>query len=76
MMYTSADFRRDLESEMDNGYDIVRIARFAFMIYQKHGGGLSQELDEKVLQVAAMEEGPEFEMTEDELRRFAKKLTS
>ena len=71
MTYSAHDFRRDLDRELDAGYDVVRIARFAFDIYQTRGRELSPKLDEKVVQVVAMEEGPEFEMTEDELRQFA-----
>ncbi|MDC7683292.1 hypothetical protein PQU92_08390 [Asticcacaulis sp. BYS171W] len=73
MPYTSRDFGADILVEIDNGYDTVRIARWAFQNY--HRPDLSNEdLKDKILQVAVMEEGPEFELSEDALKQFALQL--
>ncbi len=75
MSYTADDFRRDLEQELSKGFDIVRIARMALSVYQKNCREISPELSKKMLQIIAMEEGPEFEFSEVELRAFARSLT-
>lgn len=74
MTFTSNELSRVLQGELDKGYDVVRIARVAFQLYQDHGVGLSPDLDEKLLQLMAMEEGPEFEYSEDELRVLIEEL--
>jgi len=58
MTYTRKQFARDLLAELDNGYDVVRIARWAFS--KKMDPDLRIEdpgLDAMVMQVVAMEEG-------------------
>ncbi len=75
MMLTSKELGRVLHAELDNGYDVVRISRIAFQLYQEYGVEIAPELDEKLLQLMAMEEGPEFEYSEEELRLLAKQLS-
>lgn len=75
MTYTAGDFRRDLEQELREGYDVVRIARRAFSAYQEHSREVSPELYEKMFKIIAMEEGPEFELSEAQLWEFAQSLT-
>jgi len=76
MRYTEKMFGTTLNAELNKGYDVVRIARVAFKIYQEHGRELAPKLDEKILQLMAMEEGVEFEWSEDELRCLAEELAS
>lgn len=73
MSYTKAQFANELERQLDQGYNPVTIARWA---YQKHLGARAFEegLEPEILKVVAMEEGPEFEMTEQELRELASRL--
>ena len=63
-----------LQAELDKGYDVVRVARVAFQLYQDHGVELTPDLDENLFQLMAMEEGPEFEYSEEELRMLVEKL--
>lgn len=74
MSYTAKDFGRELEQELSKGYDIVRIARMAFSAYQDHCREVSPDLYKKMFQIIAMEEGPEFKLSEQQLREFAKNL--
>jgi hypothetical protein len=76
MSYTSMMLGDELERELKYGYDVVRIARMAFKIYHEHGRDLSSELDEMLLSLMAMEEGSEFEFSEEELWKLRKKLAS
>lgn len=76
MTYTAKTLSEALFTELEKGYDVVRISRLAFQIYQEYGHDLTPDLDEKILQLMAMEEGPEFEFSEDEIRALAKELAS
>lgn len=74
MTLTARELSNVLQAELDKGYDVVRIARVAFQLYQDHGVELTPDLDEKLLQLMAMEEGPEFEFSEKELRGLVEEL--
>lgn len=74
MTLTAKEFSRILQAELDKDYDVVRIARVAFQLYQKHGVELTPDLDEKLLQLIAMEEGPEFEFSQEELKGLVREL--
>ena len=76
MKYGNADFGNDLMAELDKGYDVVRISRWAMSIYLKYCQEADTELDKTIMSVVAMEEGPEFEFSEEELRILAKELQS
>lgn len=74
MNYQAEHFGRELLCELDRGYDIVRISRWAMATYMKHSAYTDPSLDSEIMKVIAMEEGPEFEMTEQQLREFAQRL--
>lgn len=75
MIYTRKQFARDLLAEMDHGYDVVRIARWAFTKKMDPNIRIQDpELDAMVEQVMFMEEGPEFEYDETELRKIAQRV--
>ncbi len=74
MTLTAKELSSVLQAELDKGYDVVRVSRVAFQLYQDQGVGLTPDIDEKLLQLMAMEEGPEFEFSEDELRALAEEL--
>ena len=74
--FTAKTLSDTLYAELEKGYNVVRISRVAFQIYQEHGRELTPELNEKILQLLAMEEGPEFEYSEVELRKLAEDLSS
>ncbi|HBX57750.1 hypothetical protein [Pseudomonas sp. UBA2684] len=66
MTYSAKDMAAELERETVGGYDISKISRAAFRIYQDHGLEISENMDRKLLALMAMDEGAEFEMTEAE----------
>lgn len=57
-----------LERVVMTGFDIPKISKEAFSLYQEPELSLSKELDMVLLSLMAMEEGPEFEMTEEEFK--------
>lgn len=75
MNYTRKQFAADLFDEMNRGYDVIRMARWAYSWYLERSRFLEPGLREKIMEVVAMEEGPEFEMSENELREFALSLS-
>lgn len=75
MNYTLKQFGADLLEEINRGYDVIRIARWGYAQYLERCQTLEVGLREKIMEVVAMEEGPEFEMSETELREFAINLT-
>jgi hypothetical protein len=75
MKYSKQQFVRELKDQIDTGYNPVRIAQWAHNeIYLKHSRYLEQGLQELLMQLIAMEEGPEFEISESELRKLADDL--
>ena len=53
--FTAKTLSDTLYAELEKGYNVVRISRVAFQIYQEHGRELTPELNEKILQLLAME---------------------
>jgi hypothetical protein len=76
MSYTKKDFGQRLRNRLSAGYDVVKIARWAHREFLENIGELDPRLDAEVMKVIAMEEGPEFEMTEGELQDMARRLES
>ena len=75
MSYSREQFARDLLAELDRGFDVVRIARWA--LSKKLDPDLrhdSAELESLMMEVVAMEEGLEFEYDEAELREKAQRV--
>lgn len=75
MMLTRAEFGRALKEELKKGYDVVRIARWA---YELHSNATDFEagLEAAILRVIAMEEGSEFELSEEDLGRLSDSLSA
>ncbi|MGL4764422.1 MAG: hypothetical protein ACRC2N_05270 [Aeromonas sp.] len=55
-----------LEKTAVGGFDVVKISKEAFSIYQDPELSLTENLDMALLSLIAMEDGPEFEMIEKE----------
>ena len=56
----------DLERILVKGFDVARVSKLAFEIYQDHGLEITPSMDRALLTLMAMEEGEEFELTESE----------
>lgn len=65
-MYSQTDLALDLEGTLVRGFDVARICKVAFEIYQDHGLEITASMDRALLTLMAMEEGEEFELTEPE----------
>jgi hypothetical protein len=74
MKYTRKDFGKDLIRQLRTGYDVARLSRWAYSVYLERCREMDAGLDELVMSIVAMEEGPEFEFSEQELRRMANEL--
>ena len=75
MSYTKRDFGIDLTEELDKGFDVVRLSRWAYATHLDHCHELEEGLTDVMMEVIAMQEGPEFEFNEEELRDLAEKLS-
>ena len=65
---------KELKSELAQGYDIVRISRWAFRVYSEDPRSLDFSLREILESLFAMEDDPQFELTAEELSNLADKL--
>jgi len=63
-MYSQTDLALDLERSLVERFDVARISKVAFEIYQDHGLEITASMDRALLTLMAMEEGEEFELTE------------
>jgi len=74
MKYTEERFARDLTAELDRDFDPVRIAKWAFTVWSdpdRRDRALT--VTECLHTLALMEQGPEFYLTEQEIREMAKR---
>ena len=74
MTYTKRNFGSDLLNEVNRGYDVVRLARWAMRLRSDRIREFDEGVKDAVMDIVVMEEGPEFEMTEEQLRDFAQRL--
>lgn len=74
MTYTKKDFANDLKAQLDLGYDPKRIGSWAHKMYLQHCGRIDRELEEIMVDLFVLEEGPEFAIPESELRNLIKNL--
>ncbi len=74
MKYSKKDFAIKLKQQLAGGYDVVKVARWAYQEYLGNCEGLESGLKPEMMKVIVMEEGPEFEMTESEIQNFANNL--
>jgi len=65
-MYSQADLAMDLERTLVRGFDVARVSKLAFEIYQVHGLEITPVMDRVLLTLMAMDEGEEFELSESE----------
>ncbi|CVI14835.1 conserved hypothetical protein [Agrobacterium fabacearum CFBP 5771] len=65
-----------LEKALIGGLDTTKLSRLAYGVYQQYGLDLTPEMDRIILTLMAMEEGPEFELNESDVRDLIAKLAS
>ena len=74
MTYTKKEFGVELHAQLLLGNDYNEISNWAFQIYINHGLEFEKNLDNFVLKLIAMQEGPEFILSKEELRNLANEL--
>lgn len=74
MGYTKKQFGLDLKRKIAIVEDPIEISRWAFTIYRDYGLEFENGLDYFVLKIIAMEEGPEFLLSKNDLSTLADKL--
>ncbi len=75
MIYSKKEFGQSLKKQLSD-YDVVRLARWTHSLFLEHSSHLEHGLQEILMQLAAMEEGAEFEFSKAELRKLADDLIS
>jgi len=76
MTYTDGQFGEDLRGQLDAGYDPVRIAKWAFVVWKMDANRRhrSAAVEKALGDLAVMEEGLEFHIPESELRAMAQRF--
>ena len=75
-MYTKHEFGKQLAEQVNNKYDVTYLANWAHRKYLDHANKLDDETRDAIMIVIAMDEGPEFGYTKDELLELARQLQS
>lgn len=75
-MYSQTDLAMDLERTLVKGFDVARVSKIVFKIYQDHGLEITSSMDRALLILMAMEEGKEFELTEPEFLALISEIKS
>lgn len=74
-MYTKNNYRSDMEKFiLENGYIPTVIAKKSYNIYMDHASEIDKIMRDILLDVANMENGPEFEMSEEEFKKFLSEM--
>lgn len=66
-------FKKDILKSY-NYYDPIIVAKTTSTILFKYRAEIDLDLEEKMLDLMTMEDGPEFEMTEEEFKKFLDEL--
>ncbi len=74
MTYSKKQFVDALKAECQEGYDVVKLARWAHGVFLENCRYLEEGLQPFIMKVVAMEEGEEFELTKAQLFAEAEKL--
>jgi hypothetical protein len=75
MTLTKAAFGNALRAQLLRGYEPRRMARWAYVTYLDHANELEVGLYEELMKIATMEEGPEFELSKQEVEELAENLS-
>lgn len=73
-MITRAEIADRLEKVIANGFNMLKVARVAFDLYQDPDRERDIVSNRILLQLTAMEEGPEFHLSQEECLKLVAKL--
>jgi hypothetical protein len=74
MKYTNQKIGQELKAQLEIGYNIKRISKWAFGIFHDYLGDLSNDQQDTLIGLFSMEDDPQFELNEQELQLLAEKL--
>jgi hypothetical protein len=74
MNYTNKKIGYELKALLEKGYDIVKISRWAFSVFYDHTRELDPNQYDILQELFRMEDDPQFEYTEKELKMLAEML--
>lgn len=72
--YTKDMFKQEVLQKCIGKYDPIKIAKVTSTILFKNRADIDIELEEKMLDLMTMEDGPEFKLTEEEFKKFLNEL--
>jgi len=79
--YTSRLFAAEMLVELECGlarfellFDPARLGNWATKKYLAHVGRMKEGLEDRMMTIQLLEDGPEFEMSIDQIRAFAKQM--
>lgn len=75
-MICKKEFGLELQKQLLLENDYKKISKWAFKIYVNHGLEFENGLDYFILKLIAMEEGPEFTLSREDLLIMTNKLIS
>ncbi len=74
-MYTKEIYIKKIKDWIKkNGYNAAKIGNITFDIRIEHSREIDDRLDDALGDIAAMEGGPEFEMTEEQFYEYLDKI--
>jgi hypothetical protein len=76
MTYSDHQFGIDLLVQLDEGYDPIRLARWADQVFLSGDHQYSKAVRESLIDIFTMQEGEEFYIPENELRARAQRFVS
>ena len=63
-----------LNAKLAQGSEIVELSRWVFSLFNDNSGDITPELKTILLDLARMEDGEEFELSNEELRTLAERM--
>lgn len=76
MTYTKKQFAQELKQQLHQGYDVMKLSQWAYLLSIDRYREIDSELDKIIQQIAVMGEGLEFEFSEEELLNLVNQLNS
>ncbi|HRD55153.1 MAG TPA: hypothetical protein PLC42_02030, partial [Parachlamydiaceae bacterium] len=70
MKYSKRRLGKELKEELEKGYDIVKISRWAFRIFFDRLSELDETESNILEELFRMEDDPQFELTKEEIYKI------
>ncbi len=73
-VYTRQQFGKELKEKIEQKIDVAEIGKWAYKMYYKHMLDIDDDFQNFLIDLNAMEDGPEFEFSYEELDKIADRL--